>query len=199
MTPAAGIVLAGGWSRRMGAAKALVPWRGTPLVVHVAAVMAQATMPVVVVRAAELELPPLPAGVEIVEDAVADRGPLEGIAAGLRALSGRGDVAFVAAVDMPLLHPAFVAAVVAAAAGFDAAVPHTGGRDHPLAAAYRAGVLPAIERRLAAGELRATELLDDLRVRRLAESELVHPESLRNANTPEELEKLGNQRAGPAR
>jgi molybdenum cofactor guanylyltransferase len=200
MTDPAGIVLAGGHSRRMGTAKALVPWRGAPLVAHVAAIVAEAAAPVVVVRAPELELPPLPAGVEIAEDAVADRGPLEGIAAGLRALAGRCDVVFVAAVDMPLLHPAFVRAVAAAVTGYDAAVPHAGGRDHPLAAAYRAEILPAVERRLAAGELRATALLGDLHVRRLGDGELVHPDSLRNANTPAELEELRRGRpAGPAR
>jgi molybdopterin-guanine dinucleotide biosynthesis protein A len=191
---AAGIVLAGGDSRRMGGPKALAEWHGVPLVAHVAAIVASVVSPVVVVRDPGLALPPLPAGVEVANDEVADRGPLEGMAAGLRSLAGRAGVVFVAAVDMPLLHPAFIEQIVAALDGVDAAVPVLAGRAHPLAAAYGAGVLPTVERRLAAGLLRATGLLDDVRVRYLADADLVHPESLRNANTPAELERLATGR-----
>ena len=47
---------------------------------------------------------------------------------------------FLAAVDLPLLHPAFVSQMLAALPGFDAAVAVADGRDQPLAAAYDAVV-----------------------------------------------------------
>ena len=81
--------------------------------------------PVVVVRAPGQELPELPAGVRVVEDAREGQGPLQGLLAGLEAVDG--ELAFVASTDMPFLHPRFVAAVCAAADGADAAVPHVGG------------------------------------------------------------------------
>ncbi|MGH3073536.1 MAG: NTP transferase domain-containing protein, partial [Gaiellales bacterium] len=59
------IVLAGGGSTRMGEPKALLDWEGSPLVVHVARVVAAAAAPVVVVGAPGQELPALPDGVEV--------------------------------------------------------------------------------------------------------------------------------------
>ena len=52
-------------------------------------------------RAPGQELPALP--FEVVEDAREGEGPLQGIAAGLAALRGRAEIAYVSAVDVPLL------------------------------------------------------------------------------------------------
>src|SRR5215207_2383731 len=126
----AGIVLAGGRSRRMGTPKAWLDWHGSTLLRRACGIVARGTAgPVVVVRAPGQELPPLPASVRVVDDAREGRGPLQGILAGLEATDA--DVAFVASVDLPFLHPAFVAAVCAAADvatdAADAAVPFLGG------------------------------------------------------------------------
>lgn len=182
---AAAIVLAGGMSSRMGVPKALLDWHGTPLVHRVAGILARVCHPVVVVAAAGQELP-VPAGVEIAVDAAPGRGPLEGVAAGMRALDGRAQVAFLAATDLPLLHPEFVTALLAALEGFDAAVAVADGRDQPLAAAYTARLLTRAPSLLAAGRSRATDLLGCGRVRRLELDDLPRPESLRGVNTPEE-------------
>src|SRR5919107_3031506 len=121
-----GIVLAGGRSSRMGEPKAWLDWHGAPLLRRTCGVVARGTGgPVVVVGAPGQELPELPEGVRIVEDARKGRGPLQGILAGLQAVDA--DVAFVASVDLPLLHPRFVAAVCRGAEGADVAVPHIGG------------------------------------------------------------------------
>jgi molybdenum cofactor guanylyltransferase len=165
----AGIVLAGGRSRRMGADKAALDWDGEPLVARVArAVAAGVDGPVVVVGAPGRALPALPAGAEAVSDARPDRGPLEGLVAGLRAVGVRADVAFVAAVDLPLLTPALVARVLAELRpGDDAAVPWAAGRPQYLAAAYRTGVLAAATRLADAGGRGMRDLLAGLRARRL--------------------------------
>jgi molybdopterin-guanine dinucleotide biosynthesis protein A len=179
--------------------KASLDWRGQPLVVHVVGVLGGALDgPIVVVRAPGQELPPLPAGVGLVEDARPGRGALEGMAAGLGAIPSRVECAFVSAVDAPFLAPAFVRCVRAALGeGLDAAVPIRGGRAHPLAAAYRVSpTLREIERRLEGDDLSIRGLLDYLRVRWLEEADLLgDPElcaadpgldSLVNLNTPEE-------------
>ena len=197
MEPFAGIVLAGGRSERMGRPKAELDWRGGPLVEVVCRTLESAgAVPVVVVRAKGQRLPPLPGTVEIVEDARPARGPLEALAAGLRAAAT--EVAFVSAVDAPFLAPAYVSCVVRAVEpGTDGAVPVHEGRPHPLAAAYRVSpTLLAVERRLAGTDLSVRGLLDDLRVRRLDESDLLaDPElsaadpkldSLLNLNTPQD-------------
>ena len=139
----AGIVLAGGRSSRMGTPKAWLDWHGAPLLRRVCGLVARgASGPVVVVRAPGQELPPLPDGVRVVEDEREGRGPMQGILAGLRAVDA--DVAFVASVDLPQLHPRFVAAVCARVDGADAAVPVVDGFRQPLAAAYRAALAPLV-------------------------------------------------------
>jgi molybdopterin-guanine dinucleotide biosynthesis protein A len=184
----------------MGRSKAALDWRGRPLVACVADVLVQALDgPIVVVHAPGQELPELPRGVELAEDARRGRGPLEGMAAGMRALEGRAGSAYVSATDVPLLHAAFVRRVVLALAGdVDAAVPRVRGHAHPLAAAYRVTVLPQIERLLRTDRLSVAALLEKVRVRWLdADWLLADPalasadpelDSLRNLNRPADYE-----------
>jgi molybdopterin-guanine dinucleotide biosynthesis protein A len=207
MPTAAGIVLAGGRSTRMGTPKAALEWHGSTLLRHVVGLVARGVDgPVVVVRAAGQTLPALPAVVEVVDDAREGRGPLQGIAAGLAALGGRTEVAYVSATDAPLLHPAFVRRVLRALDDdVDVVLPHAHGFPQPLAAAYRTALLERIERRLAADGVRLGELFDECRVRRLDESQLLADrdlalsdpqlDSLRNLNEPADYEAA---RARPA-
>ena len=184
----AGIVLAGGRSSRMGEPKALIDWGGVPLVVHVAEALAVAAAPVVVVAAPGQELPPLPEGVELARDAIADRGPLEGLAAGMRALGDRAEAAFACGADMPFLSPEAVGHLaVRLNANWDAVVVRsTDGRDQPLGAVYRLSVLRLVEELLEAGERRLGLVADRARTRRIeAGPELLA--ALRSVNTPEDL------------
>ena len=72
---------------------------------------------------------------------------MQGIAAGLAALTGRADIAFVSSTDMPFLHPAFVRRVLRAAAdGADVGLPLARGYPQPLAAAYRVTLAPLAAR-----------------------------------------------------
>jgi molybdopterin-guanine dinucleotide biosynthesis protein A len=158
----------------MGTPKAAIEWQGSTLLGRVVDAVGRATGGVVVVRAPGQELPPLPATVVVVQDARPDRGPLEAMLAGLRAVEDEAEIAFVAAVDLPLLHPAIVARVIrAVGSGVDAAVPVVGGRPQPLAAAYRIALLPLVAE-LADGPIRRMgELLDRARVVRLDEAALL--------------------------
>lgn len=182
-----GIVLGGGRSTRMGRSKALLEWRGEPLLARMAAVVGQVADPIVVVHAAGQPLPPLPVGVELTEDARPDRGPLEGLAAGLRHLQGRAEVAVVTATDLPFLHAEFLAAIVQRIGDAPAAAPVADGRPHPLAAVYRVDMLARVENQLAADLLRVSLLLDTPGTRLLDAGSLPHPESLRDVNDPGQL------------
>jgi molybdopterin-guanine dinucleotide biosynthesis protein A len=173
----------------MGRPKALLDWHGTPLVHRVAGILAAVCDPVVVVAAPGDELP-LPDGVERAQDTVAGRGPLEGVAAGMAAVGGRAGAVFLAATDLPLLHPQVVRELLAALPGYDAAVPVVGGHDQTLAAAYDARTLLRARALLAAGRPRIAALLDGARVARIPAGGLSHPEAMRNANTPEEFAQL---------
>jgi molybdopterin-guanine dinucleotide biosynthesis protein A len=175
----AGIVLAGGRSSRMGTPKAWLDWHGTTLLRRTCGIVARgADGPVVVVKAPGQDLPALPAGVRVVEDAREGKGPLQGILAGLEAVDG--EVAFVASTDMPFLHPRFVAAVCAAVDDADAAVPHVGGYRQPLAAAYRTALAPLVAQLVAEERMKPAFLFERCETRWL--EDLPHPESVRNLN-----------------
>jgi molybdopterin-guanine dinucleotide biosynthesis protein A len=184
MAAAAGIVLAGGRSSRMGTPKAALEWHGSTLLRRITGIVARGVDgPVVVVRAPGQALPPLPESVEVVEDAREGRGPLEGLAAGLAALDGRADAAYASSTDAPLLHPAFIRRVVSALdADVDVVLPRAGGFPHPLAAAYRTTLLPIVERLLAEDRLRPAFLFDECRVLRLGEDALLADAALAAAD-----------------
>jgi molybdenum cofactor guanylyltransferase len=112
---AAAVVLAGGRSLRMGSAKASLEWHGSTLLRRVTGVVARAVDgPVVVVRSPGQALPPLAAAVEVRTDPAEGLGPMQGLGAGLAAVAGRADVAFVSSTDLPFLHSAFVSEVLSA-------------------------------------------------------------------------------------
>ena len=138
MADAAGIVLAGGRSTRMGSPKAALEWHGSTLLRRISGIVGRAVDgPVVVVRAPGQALPALPDGVEVVEDAREGRGPLQGLAAGLAAVRDRVPAAYVSSTDVPLLHPRFVRRVLDALDDdTDVVLPEVGGYPQPLAAAY---------------------------------------------------------------
>lgn len=150
----------------MGRSKAELTWHEQSFADRIARVLLRATGgPLVVVAAPGQTLPPLPGAARVVRDEREGRGPLEGIAAGLRAVPSDA-VAFVSSTDVPLLHPALVRHLIAAVdANVDIAVCETDGRFHPLAGAYRATVLPTVESLLEDDLLRPRQLFDRVRTR----------------------------------
>src|SRR5437870_5114125 len=103
-----GIVLCGGQSTRMGRPKAWLPFAGELMLQRVVRLLGTAVQPIVVVAAPEQDVPPLPPEVNIVRDDERGRGPLQGLAAGLSALAGQVDAAYLSSCDVPFLQPAFV-------------------------------------------------------------------------------------------
>lgn len=174
MAQAAGVVLAGGRSSRMGSPKAALEWHGSTLLWRTVAIIGRAADgPVVVVRAPAQELPALPPDTVVVDDPQEGQGPVQGIAVGLAALAGQADVAFVSSTDMPFLHPAFVRRVLRAVQdGTDVALPVARGFRQPLAASYRTALAPAAERLVQAGRLKPAFLFEECNVAVLDEAAL---------------------------
>ena len=193
----------------MGTAKAALEWHGSVLVYRTAGILARATGgPVVVVRASGQELPDLPKGTQVVDDPRPGKGPVQGIAAGLAALAGQADVAFVSSTDMPFLHPVFIRRVLRVVAddpGTDVALPVARGYPQPLAAAYRVSLAATAERLVEQDRLRPAFLFGECSTVRLDDATLTADpliaaldpdlDSVVNINTPEDYQEA---RARPA-
>ncbi len=194
-----GIVLCGGESRRMGRPKHSLPFGAETMLGRVVRLVGEAVAPVVVVAAAQMELPELAPGVLLAHDRRPGRGPLEGLAAGLAALQDRAEAAFVTGCDVPFLRPPLIRRLIRLLAEHDAVVPWVGDRPEPLAAIYRTQLRGRIEGLLAAGQSRPAVLFDMVATRRVLPDELaaVDPrlDSLFNVNTPEEY-RAALERAG---
>jgi molybdenum cofactor guanylyltransferase len=182
----------------MGSPKAALEWYGSTLLGRTVGILARATSgPVMVVRAAGQDLPGLPEGTLVADDPREGRGPVQGIAAGLAALAGRAEVAFVSSTDMPFLHPAFIRRVLRVLEGSDdtdVALPVARGYKQPLAAAYRVSLAGAAERLVKEDRLRPAFLFDECQVETLDEASLKRDpvlaaldpdlDSVLNVNTP---------------
>jgi len=187
---AAGIVLCGGKSTRMGAPKATLPFGPETMLQRVVRLLGTVVSPIVVVAAREQSVPEVPADVKITHDEREQRGPLEGLRAGLKALPDSVDVAYITSCDVPLLEPAFVTRMVELLGDHDIAVMEIDGFPHPLSAVYRRDTLPYVEALLAKDRLRPVFLFDAVRTRRVRPEEMlsVDPQlrTLRNLNTRED-------------
>jgi molybdopterin-guanine dinucleotide biosynthesis protein A len=191
----AGVVLAGGASRRMGRDKATMPVpesivgsKGcTTMVEHIVGIVGERCDPVFVVAAPGQPLPVLPA--RTVRDAVRGLGPLPATGCGLRAAAGFGlRRAFVCAVDMPFLTVDLIDSLAGPAAELDAEVVLPwDGRDHYLAAVYRTDLAERVDALVAAGERKMRALIDSVVVQRIV---IADSRSLVNVNSAADLRSL---------
>lgn len=190
MISAGGIVLCGGKSTRMGTPKATLPFGPETMLQRVVRLLGTVVSPIVAVAAREQSLPELPPDVKITHDEREQRGPLEGLRAGLKALPDSIDAAYITSCDVPLLEPAFVTRMVELLADYDIAVMEIDGFPHPLSAVYRRDVLPHVQALLEHDRLRPVFLFDTVRTRRVRPEEMLSVDpllrTLRNLNTRED-------------
>ncbi|WP_136590552.1 molybdenum cofactor guanylyltransferase [Salinigranum halophilum] len=138
------VIVAGGRSTRFGDRdKAVADLGGVPMIRRVAERLAETCDRFVVnCRADQRDaIETAMAGLDptVALDTDPDRGPVAGIARGLRAVDA--EYAAVVACDMPFVDPAFVAYLFDRAAGHDAAVPRPGEWYEPMQAVYRTGAM----------------------------------------------------------
>jgi molybdopterin-guanine dinucleotide biosynthesis protein A len=187
-----GVVLCGGQSSRMGRPKAWLPFSGETMLGRVVRSLGQVVSPIVIVAAPGQDVPPLPEGVTVVRDPERGRGPLQGLAAGLSALSGLAEAAYASSCDVPFLQPAFVRRLIELLGEEMICVPEVGAYKHPLAAVYRVEVASVANGLLAEDRLRPAFLFERVPTRIVRAEELAGVDStfasLRNLNTPEEYE-----------
>lgn len=186
----AGIVLAGGQSRRMGRDKALLIVDGVTLLERAVRTLGETASTVIVV--ADDPGRYLLAGATVVGDDFPGAGPLGGIVTGLRH-AGPG-LHLVIACDMPFVRGELLALLLSRAAGHDAAIPWIGGRPEPLCAAYDFRCLSPLSRTIAEGERAVHRALHLISAVQVEESDVreIDPAlaSFVNLNEPRDLASL---------
>jgi molybdopterin-guanine dinucleotide biosynthesis protein A len=193
MIRAGGIILCGGQSQRMGRPKAWLPFGEELMLPRVVRLLRGTVGAIVIVAGPGQDLPPLPADVAVALDEEEGRGPLQGLAAGLAALRGRADAAYLSSCDVPFLRAAFVRRLIELLGPNLACVPRVDGYFQPLAAVYRLDVADAVKGMLAEDRLRLFDLFEIVPTRVVEPDQLtdVDPglQTLRNLNTPEDYER----------
>ena len=165
MASAAGILLAGGASRRFGRDKLREPYDGEPLFWRPLRALAAACDEVVVVLSPEAPEPDLPdvSGLRVARDDAPFGGPLVGCHTGLRSVTA--PIAIVSGGDMPGLRPEILELLRRAVedGGARAVVLSDDEGPRPLPLALRVEpALHAAERLLATPERRLRALVDAL-------------------------------------
>ncbi len=198
---AAGFVLAGGQSCRMGADKALIRLAGQPLIAYALGILHQAGLEASIAGARSS----LSAFAPVIQDAHPDRGPLAGICSALVSTSARHAVFL--PIDLPLLPASLVSFLLhhARVAGGAVTVPSVNGYAQTFPAVVDRVALPALEASLKGGErgcfsafkaaaAQSRQPLSVLPVELLVQSgQVALPDGLpavfwfKNVNTPEDL------------
>jgi len=185
-----GVILAGGNSSRMGRNKALLNFRGRPLIETVYRTMAELFTEVVVVTNQPEEYDFLPC-VKI-PDIHAGLGSMAGIHAAL-AWSNNPRI-FVVACDMPFLDAGLIRRLASLLGDEAALVPESDAGLEPLHAFYAKGALPRLEGALAAGRVRIIDLIEEVGARVVPAEDVAKMspgvDSFLNINTPEEFSRL---------
>lgn len=190
---ATGILLAGGKNSRMKRNKAFLELGGRPLVERSLEVL-KAIFAEVIISSNEPEAYEA-YNVRVVPDAEQGKGPLAGLAAGLRASSW--DISFFVACDMPFILPEPIHYLWQWAESHDAVVPVGPYGYHPLHAYYHRRCLATIENNLETKRYKIIDFYPECSVKYVDEKELAIfgdiAKILSNVNTPDEWQQVKNQ------
>ncbi|MEZ6032528.1 MAG: molybdenum cofactor guanylyltransferase [Planctomycetaceae bacterium] len=192
----AGIVLCGGSSRRMGQEKYQLPFLGETLLQRICRIVRPEVSKILIVAAANQQIPLLGSPVEILRDDIPDAGPLAGIAQALSYLQTSDDssaAGFFTSCDVPLLRATVIKCLRTHLSDeYDAVVIGDSGFAWPLCAVYRITAADTAAELIRSGERRASVLAENLHTCWLPLDAIreVDPdlESLMNCNTPADVE-----------
>jgi len=181
---ATAIIMAGGYSRRMGTDKSMMSIEGRPIIQRTCEQLA-ACFEQVLISANESEKFTF-LGYKVIPDKVQGQGPLMGIASTLEA--SKSELNFVVACDIPQIEIRNVRKILAEAVSSDAdiIIPVTNdGKYEPLFAVYRRRTLKAINKVLSSGGRKISDVFESCKVK-----EISLKDSIVNLNTMAEYEEF---------
>ena len=184
------IVLAGGTGRRLGRNKLLQTLGERTLLQRTIDRLARVSNEILVVVGQGQPAPAVSStSVEVVVDLYPNKGALGGIYTGLTASCSFHSL--VVAGDMPFLNTSLLLYMVESAPAFDVVMPRVDDGLEPLHAVYSKNCLAPMQRQIEQGELRIRRILDQVRVKYVAGSEIgrFDPQGLSffNVNTVDDL------------
>lgn len=170
----AGIVLAGGASRRMGTDKAALELGSSSVLDIIAGELSSITSQVYIATGSVCREEMASEYIKV-NDIYPGSGPLAGIQAGM--LRGEADLYVVVSCDIPLIRAELLSAMVEVLevsldSGIQALVPQIKGQIHPLAAVYHHSMIDTLETQLREDNRRVRDALSKVSVRYVTESEL---------------------------
>jgi len=184
------VILAGGKSKRMGRDKLELDLDGRTLLESVVSRFTGEFEDVYLSVADAAKYPDVT--ISRIVDLIPGAGPLSGLHAALRTLSGDG--VFLVAADLPNACPLAAKRLIELSEGHEACIVKLpDGRLEPLFGFYSRRLLPRCEDALKSGDFRMTVLFDGPNIRYVEPHELgqLWDESLiMNINYPEDYEKL---------
>jgi len=174
----------------MGRNKALLPFRGRPLVARVQETLQPLFEDIFLVTndPGLFDFVPCPK----IPDRVPGKGPISGVDAALR--HSRNPYVLVVGCDAPFLSPSLLELLAGKTEEADLVIPCGPHGPEPLCAFYGKGCLPLIEESLRKGDFSLMKLISRLRTREIPREEVasVDPDfrSFRNINTPMDFRML---------
>ncbi|PFK47969.1 molybdenum cofactor guanylyltransferase [Bacillus cereus] len=197
MKEIAGIVLAGGMSRRFGESKALAIWQGRTFIEKIVQVMQTTVQDVVVISHPDIkERIVTLVDVPVIEDMPSYKGdgPLAGVVSGMEKVEAQWYI--VSPCDAPNLSNEWATALIGQISDeYEAIVPVINGRKQPLLAAYHYSVKEKIYGLLNEEKRSMGQLLSQCNVKYMMEEEWnVAKEWFMNVNTQEEYVRLLNEK-----
>lgn len=184
-------ILAGGASSRMGSDKALLDFRGRPLIAHQLGILRPLFHEVLI--GANDPAAYAAFGARVVPDLLSERCSLSGVHALLSEAST--PYVFAVACDLPFLNPKLIEVLLKPRVGVDVVLPVSDRGPEPLHAVYSKACLPAIEAAGRRGVWKMTGFLKNVRVARVpireADWKVDGRSPFLNANTPAEWRAAG--------
>jgi molybdenum cofactor guanylyltransferase len=188
-TPVSGIILAGGASRRMGQAKAMLPWGTSTLLEHLVHELHPRLAPLFVACEGQMSFPDFSRQAQLVFDPISHLGPLVGFSNGLKHVPA-DRLVFLTGCDFPFLQGSIVDFLLERLESADAVVVQWQGLVQPLAGLYHPRIAHTVAEQVITGKRSMMELLNQLQCNFVSESDWLRfdpsGQMLLNINTPEE-------------
>lgn len=170
ITNTAGVILAGGQSKRFGSNKALVDFQGLPLIQRISVIIAPLFSEKLLIANTPDAYNFL--GWPMSGDFYPGCGPLAGIHAALSTI--HAPRCFITACDMPFLSPEVISFLCGlGGTQWDVVIPWLDEGPEPLCAVYSKSALPIITENLQAGQRKTSTALKQLRLRKVSQGEIL--------------------------